>query len=157
MFPPSSFPCSFYCWACYMYGVALLSALVTSFPASCQDAVRVLGVRQRKTWNSSATDKTLVCHQQSSVGNTKHSTIWAARKKVNCHPARPSTTADILTDQYLLSCHCISIFDESYSRASFKTSKTFKIHFHSFDICLTHFHSSPSQLLFSLLYQFILV
>jgi len=106
-----------------MHGIALHSAWVTCFPTSCQDAVCVFGVRERKSWNSSATDKTLVCHQQSSVGNTKHSTIWAARKKANCHPARPGTTADILTDQYLLSCHFISTFDESYSRASFKTSK----------------------------------
>lgn len=121
---PSFFFWSFYCWAwCYVYGIALHSAWVTCFPTSCQDAVCVFGVRERKSWNSSATDKTLVCHQQSSVGNTKRSTIWAARKKANCHPARPGTTADILTDQYLLSCHFISTFDESYSRASFKTSK----------------------------------
>lgn len=124
MFPLFFFFWSFYCWAwCYMHGIALHSAWVTCFPTSCQNAVCVFGVRERKSWNSSATDKTLVCHQQSSVGNTKHSTIWAARKKANCHPARPGTTADILTDQYLLSCHFISTFDESYSRASFKTSK----------------------------------
>lgn len=143
----------FYVWSISSFSLGQLPQL-QPLPTSCLLAVckatrlLSLGVGERKPWGYSATVKTLVCYQQRSVGNTKHSTIWVARMKVNSSPARPSTTVDIVTDLYLLGCHCISKFDESFSHASFKTFKTFRIDVHSSDICLTHFHVSAFVRLF---------